>query len=148
MKRILLRYGMVLFLLGLITGFLVPALRNPRMGVSSHMEGVLNGMFLVVLGLAWEELRLPERGRRLASALLVGGAYTNWATTLLAAALGTSRLTPIAGAGFAGSAAAEAVVSALLVVLAVAMVVGVSLLIAGFRGQAETASALKPRLGE
>jgi len=56
--RRLLRYGIVLFLLGLATGRLVQLLPLPRMGLSSHLQGVMNGTFLVVLGLIWPHLRL------------------------------------------------------------------------------------------
>jgi hypothetical protein len=35
--------GLLLFLLGLLVGLAAPVLANPRMGVSSHIEGVLNG---------------------------------------------------------------------------------------------------------
>ena len=44
--RRLLRYGIVLFLLGLATGRLVESLPLPRMGLSSHLEGVMNGRSL------------------------------------------------------------------------------------------------------
>ena len=56
--RRLLRYGIVLFLLGLATGRLVESLALPRMGLSSHLQGVMNGTFLVVVGLIWPHLRL------------------------------------------------------------------------------------------
>ena len=56
--RRLLRYGIVLFLLGLATGRLVESVPLPRMGLSSHLQGVMNGTFLVVLGLVWPQLRL------------------------------------------------------------------------------------------
>ena len=46
--RRLLRYGIVLFLLGLTTGRLVEYVPLPRMGLSSHLQGVMNGTFLVV----------------------------------------------------------------------------------------------------
>src|SRR5260370_725648 len=52
MKRALMKHGMVLFLLGLITGLVIPQLHNPRMGGSAHLEGLLNGIFLPVLGAA------------------------------------------------------------------------------------------------
>jgi hypothetical protein len=57
----LLWHGFLLFLLGLLTGFAVPALTNPRMGLSAHLEGVMNGVFLVVLGLVRERLVLSAR---------------------------------------------------------------------------------------
>jgi len=47
----LLQFGYGLFLLGLLTGLGIPLLANPRMGLSSHLEGVMNGIFLIGLGL-------------------------------------------------------------------------------------------------
>jgi hydroxylaminobenzene mutase len=43
-------HGMFLFLLGLVTGMLETRFTNMRMGLSAHLEGVMNGIFLVVLG--------------------------------------------------------------------------------------------------
>ena len=51
MGQKLVRLGLILFLLGLITGLLIPVLENPRMGLSSHLEGTLNGMLLILFGL-------------------------------------------------------------------------------------------------
>lgn len=39
-----------LFLLGLVTGLMEQHFINLRMGVSAHLEGVLNGIFLIALG--------------------------------------------------------------------------------------------------
>ena len=142
MKRNLLRNGMILFLLGLVTGLLVPQLHNPRAGLSAHLEGVMNGMFLVVAGLAWDELRLPERVRRAAYGLVLLGTWLNWGTTLLTGVLGTSKATPIAGAGFRGSDAAEGVVLALLVLVALAMISALAIFIAGLRADASSAPAV------
>jgi hydroxylaminobenzene mutase len=41
---------MLLFLLGLLTGFAVQRFTNPRMGLAAHLEGVMNGTFLLALG--------------------------------------------------------------------------------------------------
>ena len=43
---------MLLFLLGLITGLVVQQLENPRMGLAAHLEGLMNGTFLLALGAA------------------------------------------------------------------------------------------------
>jgi hydroxylaminobenzene mutase len=136
MKRSLLRSGMILFLLGLLTGLLLPQLRNPRAGLAAHLEGVMNGTFLLVVGLAWDELRLRARTRTWAFALVIGGAFLNWATTLLTGVLGTVKATPIAGAGFSAAAATEAIVFGLFAVVALAMIAAVSLFIAGLRAEA------------
>jgi len=45
----LVRHGMILFSLGLLTGFLIPVMRNPRMGLASHLEAIMNAMFLILL---------------------------------------------------------------------------------------------------
>ena len=117
----LLRHGFVLFLLGLLTGFAVPALHNPRMGLSAHLEGVMNAGFLMVLGLVWPRLTLPERSRSILFWLALYGTYANWGSTTLAAVFGTSRSTPIAGAGFAGRPWQENLVDFGLASLSVAM---------------------------
>ena len=57
-KRGLIRHGITLFLVGLLTGFIIPLTANPRAGLASHLEGVMNGTFLLALGCAWSELRL------------------------------------------------------------------------------------------
>ena len=95
----LVRHGLTLFLAGLATGFFVPLTLNPRAGLSGHLEGVMNGTFLVALGCAWPELRLGASAGRLVYGLVIFGAWANWAGTLLSAVLGTSKATPIAGAG-------------------------------------------------
>ncbi|HET9681145.1 MAG TPA: formyltransferase family protein [Candidatus Limnocylindrales bacterium] len=100
--RRLVRQGMTLFLVGLLTGLAVQAMVNPRAGLAGHLEGVMNGIFLIVVGLAWKELGLGERAARITYALLVFGTWANWGTTTSIGILGTSRATPIAGAILSG----------------------------------------------
>jgi hydroxylaminobenzene mutase len=84
----LIQLGFLLFLVGLLTGFVVPVLANPRMGLSSHLEGVLNGIFLIVLGLVWSRLDLGEVMKATTFWLSMYGTFANWAATLLAAIWG------------------------------------------------------------
>jgi (hydroxyamino)benzene mutase len=130
-KRRFVFAGMTLLLLGLLTGFVVPSLANPRMGVSAHLEGVLNGLLLVLLGLVWSEVSLPPRAEKAALGLLFYGTYANWATTTLGAAFGTSRLTPVAGAGHAGAPWQEDLVTVLSVSLAFSMIAGIAVVLWG-----------------
>ncbi len=128
----LFKLGLVLFLIGLLTGFAIPALKNPRMALSSHLEAVLNGMLLVLLGLLWPHVDLPHAWGVTAIALIVYATYANWLATLLAALWGAGRkLAPIAAGDHEGSAAKEGVVSFLLVSLSVAFVVGIVIIIVG-----------------
>lgn len=93
-KRRLIWHGVFLFLLGLLSGAVVPILRNPRMGVAAHLGGVLDGMFLVLLGLIWADLKIPARLAALTFWLALPAAYAGWVAQLLAAAFGTSWVTP------------------------------------------------------
>jgi (hydroxyamino)benzene mutase len=105
--RRLLRHGIALFLLGLVTDRLVQSLAVPRMGVASHLQGVMNGTFLVALGLVWPHLRLRALSLRAAYWLALAGAYLNWAVTLAAAAWGAGPRpcrSPPATTGAPGSA--------------------------------------------
>ena len=57
-RRRLLWHGMFLFLLGLITGLVEAQFNNVRMGLAAHLEGVMNGTFLLALGAVWGEVRI------------------------------------------------------------------------------------------
>jgi len=132
MQKALFELGLVLFLIGLLTGLAIPALKNPRMALSSHLEAVFNGMFLVLLGLLWPHIHLPNALGLTAVALITYSAYANWLATLLAAAWGAGRkLAPIAAAGHEASAAKERLVGFLLISLSLAIVAGVGIVIAG-----------------
>lgn len=132
MQSLLFTLGLVLFLLGLLTGFAVPAAKNPRMALSSHLEAVLNGMFLVLLGLLWPHIHLPDVWGITAVVLIVYSAFANWVAALLAAMWGAGRrLAPIAAGDHEAPAAQERVVSFLLVSLSLAIVAGVAIVIVG-----------------
>lgn len=132
-SRRLLWHGLLLFLLGLLTGLVVPMLGNPRMGLSAHLEGVMNGLFVAVLGLMWERLVLSRRAAAALFWLALYGTYANWASTVLAAVFATNRSTPIAGAGFGGLPWEENLVDFGLISLAIAMVAASVLTLWGLR---------------
>jgi hypothetical protein len=46
-NRRLMWHGILLFLLGLVTGLAEQRFTNPRMGLAAHLEGVMNGTFLI-----------------------------------------------------------------------------------------------------
>ena len=129
--RALMALGVLLFLLGLFTGFAVPALAHPRMGLSSHLEGVVNGTFLIVIGLVWPHLALNRLWAGIAFALLVYGTFANWFATLLSAWWGAVGTMPLAGGGARGTPAQEHIVFGLLVSLSLAMVAGCLVLLIG-----------------
>jgi hydroxylaminobenzene mutase len=123
-SRKLIQFGVLLFLLGLVTGFVIPALKNPRMGLSSHMEGVLNGMLLMIFGLIWPKLELTKNLLNWNYWLSLFGTFTNWFTTLLASAWGAgSVMMPIAGNEMHGTDLQEIIIKFGLVTLSISMMI-------------------------
>ncbi len=132
-SRALLWHGIFLFLLGLLTGLATGAMNNPRMGLSAHLEAVMNGTFLIVLGLLWGRLRLSARWLTILFWAALYGTYVNWASTLAAAIFGTGRTTQIAGAGHHAAIWQENLVDAGLYSLSVAMLVVCVITLVGLR---------------
>lgn len=120
--------GILLFLLGLIVGLIVPLLANPRMALSSHLEGVLNGMLLVILGLIWHKIELSVRWLKISFWLAIYGTFANWFGILVAAIFNAGKMLTVAAEGQQGSPFAEGVVNFSLFSLTVAML-AVSILI-------------------
>ena len=110
-KRRLLWHGMFLFLLGLLTGFVEQKFNNQRMGLAAHLEGVMNGTFLVALGAIWAEVRLSPRLKAAAYFSALYGTYANWAITTLAAIFGTGALSPITAAGLSAQPWQESLIT-------------------------------------
>jgi len=131
--RRLLQLGVMLFLLGLLTGFLIPSLENPRMGLASHLEGVMNGLFLLGLGLAWPHLSLTGVQQRLLLVLVVFGTFANWLATLMAAWWGAGSMMSIAAHGTQGTPVQELLIGILLFSLSAAMILACGLLLFGLR---------------
>jgi hydroxylaminobenzene mutase len=103
---------MLLFLIGLITGFAQQHFANMRMGLAAHLEGVMNGTFLIALGAIWTEVRLPRTAKAVAYWTALYGTYMNWLITTIAAVFGTAALSPITAAGHSGQPWQEGLVTA------------------------------------
>jgi hydroxylaminobenzene mutase len=132
-KRTLLWHGALLFLFGLLTGLATQQMTNPRMGVAAHLEGLMNGTFLIAVGAAWSEVRLAPRQAAMAYWLALYGAYANWLITTLAAIFGTAAMTPIASAGHKAGAWQEKLVAVGFASVAVTMILALVLLLIGWR---------------
>ncbi|BBZ68402.1 hydrogenase [Mycolicibacterium insubricum] len=132
MQVLLFVLGLVLFLLGLLTGLLNPAVKNPRMGVASHLQGITNGPLLIVIGLLWPYVHLGHVWQIVTVALLTYGTYANWLATQLAAIWGAGRrFAPAAAGEHTASPAKEGVVDFLLASLAPAIIAATVILIVG-----------------
>ena len=126
----LLFLGVLLFLFGLIIGLFTPMMTNPRMGLSAHLEGILNGMFLVVLGLIWNKILLNDTWLASAFWLTLFGSFANFVAVSVAAITGAGKMMPIAG-GKEGTSIVEGFISFLLISLALAMIFVCLIVLAG-----------------
>jgi len=135
-NRRLMWHGMFLFLLGLITGFLEQHFTNVRMGLAAHLEGVMNGIFLLALGSIWPQVQLPRAAKRAAYWTALYGTYVNWLFTTLAAVFGTAALSPITAAGHTGKPWQESLVTAGFLSVGLAITACSLLLLWGLRAKA------------
>jgi hydroxylaminobenzene mutase len=140
-RRRLISHGVFLFFLGLLSGVAIPAVTNPRMGLSAHMEALLNGMFLILLGgVVWKELSLSDRVATASYWLFLYAAYGSWFFCQLAAVFGASQVLPIASAGFSVAPWQDALVRAGLTLVACSVTLACCFLLYGLRrGAAEHA---------
>lgn len=132
-NRRLMCYGMLLFLLGLVTGLVEQRFTNMRMGVAAHLEGVMNGTFLVALGAIWTEVRLPPPAKATAYWTALYGAYVNWLTTTFAAVFGTAAANPILSAGHHGQPWQENLAATGFLSVAVSIIAASLLVLLGLR---------------
>lgn len=119
--KLLLFFGIILLLFGLVIGFFIPMLSNPRMVLSAHLEGAMNGIFLVILGLIWNKLILKAKWLTTAYWLSLYGSFANFLAVTMAAITGAGRMLPIAG-GKEGITSVGGLISFLLVTLSLAMI--------------------------
>lgn len=135
-NRRLMWHGMLLFLLGLLTGFAEPHLTNVRMGLTAHLEGVMNGILLLALGAIWPHVRLSRGAQAAAFWTALYSAYANWFFTLLAAIFGTGALSPITAPGLKAQPWQESLVTAGLMSVGIAVVLSTLIFLWGLRGKA------------
>lgn len=68
-------WGTLLFMLGLLTGLMLAMMpgvvNNPRGVLAGHLEGVMNGMFLIIVGLMADRIRLSTRASSICVGLLL-----------------------------------------------------------------------------
>ena len=130
-------WGTLLFLLGLLTGLMLavaPGVAdNPRGILAAHLEGVMNGTFLIAVGLMADRVRLAPRASRICVGLLLYGTFVNWFTTTLSGVLGASQATPLTGAGHHAAPVVEQLILVALVSVALAMIAAVVMLLVGLR---------------
>ena len=127
--------GVLLFLLGLLTGFAIPRCRSPRLGLSAHLTGVQSGTFLLALGLVWPRLSMSPAWSSILADGTWASLYMVWLSLLLAAIFGAGRGLPIAGGGITTTVARQTAVTVLMVVGSFGIVLAVAGLLITWRWQ-------------
>ena len=134
----LLQLGMLLLLFALLVGIAVPKFAVPRLGLSTHLLALTQGLFLAVTGLLWPRLRLTPGAARVAFWLGVYGCLAPLVANLLAAIWGAGNtLLPIAAGQAHGSELQEKVIAAGLRSGGAALIAIVLLILWGLRGEGE-----------
>jgi len=136
MERNLIKHGLILILLSLLTGFIIPLAEAPRLALSAHTIGLISGILMLTLSAVWKYLVLSDLQKKAAYWGWVYSSYANWLAILFGATVGTGRMTPLASRGIEATDTAELFVAFLLISLSFAALLAVNLSILGvIKGQ-------------
>ena len=99
LRRRLAASGAWLFALGMVTGLWAAAVLTgrvsvtlPRLALAAHLNALLGGMWLVLVGTTLDMLHYGELGRRRLAWVVIVPAWANWSITLIASVLGVTGL--------------------------------------------------------
>jgi hydroxylaminobenzene mutase len=130
----LLQAGAFLFLLALIAGLFVSRFAVPRLGLSVHLLGLMQGLFLLALGVIWPRLSLTPALSTAGCALAVYGCVAAWMANLLAAVWGAGNsMLPFAAGSARGSALQETLITVALRSAAISLIATIVLVLWGLR---------------
>jgi hydroxylaminobenzene mutase len=130
----LLQLGILLFLLALLVGLAVSQFAVPRLGLSVHLLGIMQGLLLTVIGLLWPRLRLTRAMSQAAFGLTVSGCFAAWTANVLAAVWGAGNsMLPIAAGQARGSSLQEGIIAVALRTAAVSLITSTLLILWGLR---------------
>ena len=131
----LIQLGVSLFLIGLLVGLAVPFFAVPRLALSVHLLGLMQGLFLSIVGILWPRLKFTRAIETGAFWLLGYGCIAAWTSNLLGAIWGAGNsIVPIAAGAARGSEIQEMIIVIGLRSGGLALIAGVVLLLWGLRG--------------
>lgn len=137
----LLQGGILLFLFALLVGLMIPKFAVPRLGLSVHLLGIMQGTFLAVLGLLWPKLKLTHLMSRVGFWLILYGFFAAWIANVLAGVWGAgSSLLPMAAGQAQGRPLQEGIITIGLRTAALSQITALLLILWGLRGFAEEQS--------
>ena len=128
---------MLLFLFALLVGLAIPKFAAPRLGLSAHLLGIMQGLFLMVTGLLWPRLELNQAASRAGFWLAVYGCLAAWTANVLAGVWGVGNsMLPMAAGPAHGSALQEGIIAISLRTAAVALIAVSLMILWGLRASA------------
>lgn len=134
MGQRLIQLGALLFLIALFIGLAVPVFAVPRLALSVHLLGLMQGLFLMIAGILWPRLALGGGAANAAFWLLAYGCIAAWTANLLGAIWGAGNsIVPIAAGAARGSDLQETVIVVMLRSGGVSLILGTALLLWGLR---------------
>jgi hydroxylaminobenzene mutase len=130
--------GFFLFLCALLVGLVVQKFTVPRIGLSAHLLGIMQGIFLAVTGLLWPRLRLPPGAARVGFWLALYGCFAAWTANVLAGVWGAGNaMIPMAAGVAHGSALQEGIIALGLRTAALSLISASILILWGLRTSSE-----------
>jgi hydroxylaminobenzene mutase len=134
MGQRLVRLGVLLILISLLIGLAVPRFAVPRLALSVHLLGLMQGLFLAIVGMLWPRLVLTPRGLLATFWLLAYGCVAALTANLLGALWGAGNsIVPIAAGTARGTPLQETVIVVVLRSGGAALILGTVLLLWGLR---------------
>ncbi len=128
----LLQVSILLFLCALLVGLAIPRFTLPRVGLSVHLLGIAQSLFLLGLGLLWPRLRLGPRLSGAGFWLALYGCFAAWTANLLAGVWGAGgNLLPLAAGSTRGTPLQETLIALQLRTAAVSLILGVVIVLWG-----------------
>ena len=130
----LIQMGVGLFLIALLTGLVVHKMPLPRLALSAHLLGIMQGTFLSIVGLLWPRLKLGKISSKITFLLLVYGCLAAWFANFLGAiwAAGGS-MVPFAAGNARGTPLEEGIIKVGLSTAAVSLILALLFLLWGLR---------------
>jgi hypothetical protein len=131
-RRALMRHGFLFLLLGLVFGLAIILLPHPSRWLAAHLTAFLTGLILVVIALAWNELRLTNGQRALAYATGLVAAYGGLVGNTFGAIVNLPG--PASDPGVAPPMPQAAVLYVILAIIVPSLFVSFGLVLYGMRG--------------
>lgn len=107
----LIRWGVALLALSVLSGFAIMIAPDPIMGLATHIQGLLNAILLIVVGVIWSRFEISYLGSVIVYWGLIIGGFITFGVQLTCTFLEIGGTTfPIAGGSHTGTAVEETIV--------------------------------------